>query len=119
MTVLIVEDSSDLRHLFARVLQRNGFRVYEASNGREALACLPEARPDIILTDVMMPEMDGIEFIRHLRSRPSTAAIPVVVMTAVATDQAKRDARQLGVADILEEPIDSRTLLARVNDVCR
>jgi CheY-like chemotaxis protein len=119
MRVLVVEDCCDLRHRFARVLRRAGFRVYEASNGREALACLAGIKPDVILTDVMMPEMDGIELIRHLRSRPSTAAIPVVAMTAAATDQAKRDARRLGAADVLKKPIDSQTLLDRINDVRR
>ena len=119
MRVLIVEDSSDLRALFVRVLQRKGFRVYEAANGREALACLPEVEPDVIVTDVMMPEMDGIELIRHLRSRPSTAEIPVVVMTAAESDEAKREARRLGAADVLAKPIEPRTLLDRVNDVRR
>jgi len=119
MTVLVVEDSTDLRNLFARVLQRKGFRVYEVSNGREALACLPRIEPDVILTDVMMPEMDGIEFIRHLRSRPSTAEIPVAIMTAAAADDAKRDARRLGVANVVEKPIDPRTLLELVKDVRR
>jgi CheY-like chemotaxis protein len=119
MRVLIVEDSSDLRSLFARVLQRKGFRVYEASNGREALACLSESQPEVILTDVMMPEMDGLELIRHLRSRPSTAEIPVVVMTAAESDEAKREARRLRAADVLAKPVEPRTLLERVNDVRR
>jgi CheY-like chemotaxis protein len=119
MRVLIVEDSSDLRSLFVRVLQRKGFRVYEASNGREALACLTEVKPDVIVTDVMMPEMNGIELIRHLRSRPSTAEIPVVVMTAAESDEVKREARRLGAADVVAKPIDPRTLLDRVNDVRR
>jgi len=119
MIVLIVEDSSDLRSLFARVLQRRGFRVYEASNGREALACLLEVKPEVIVTDVMMPEMDGIELIRHLRSRPSTAEIPVVVMTAAESDEVKREARRLGAADVLAKPLEPRTLLERVNDVRR
>jgi CheY-like chemotaxis protein len=118
MRVLIVEDSHDLRHLFARVLQGKGFRVYEASNGREALERVREIRPNVILTDVMMPEMDGIELIRHLRAMPSTAEIPVVVMTAAATDEVKRDARGLGVVGVLEKPLNSRTLLARINQAC-
>jgi CheY-like chemotaxis protein len=119
MRVLIVEDSCDLRHLYARVLRRAGFRVYEASNGREALARLSGIAPDVILTDIMMPELDGIELIRRLRSRPATAAIPIVLMTAAATEEAKQDARQLGVADILEKPVDSQALLDRVKDVRR
>jgi two-component system chemotaxis response regulator CheY len=118
MRVLIVDDSHDLRYLFARVLQGEGFRVYQASSGREALECVRRIRPDVILTDVMMPEMDGIELIRQLREMPATAAIPVVVMTAAATDEVKRDARGLGAVGVLEKPLNSQRLLAQINQAC-
>jgi CheY-like chemotaxis protein len=119
MRVLIVEDSSDLRYLFARVLQRQGFRVYEASNGQEALECVREIQPDVIVSDVMMPEMDGIELIRRLRAMPATAEIPIVIITAAATDEVRRDAGRLGAADVLEKPLNWRTLLARVSQLRR
>ena len=116
MRVLLVEDSRDLRRLFARVLRRSGFEVCEASDGREALDVVLEFRPEVVVTDVMMPEMDGIELIRRLRATPATAEIPIVVMTAAPTDEARRDALRAGAAHVLGKPFDSRALLDRVND---
>lgn len=115
MRVLLVEDSSDLRHLFARVLKGNGFEVCEAANGREALDCLPGFVPDVILTDLMMPELSGFELIRRLRAIPTMAAVPIVAMTASATADAEREARQAGAADLLAKPFDSRALLDRLD----
>jgi CheY-like chemotaxis protein len=118
MRVLLAEDNDALRQLFARVLERNGFEVREASNGREALDCLAEYEPDVVLTDLMMPEIGGIELIRRLRAMPSRAEIPVVIMTAAATNEARRDATRVGAVDLLEKPFDSRTLLDRVSSLC-
>jgi DNA-binding response OmpR family regulator len=114
MRVLLVEDSHDLRQLFARVLKRSGFEVCEATNGREALELLIGFDPDVILTDLMMPEVDGYELIRRIRAMPAMANVPIVAMTAAASDEAVRHARRVGAADLLEKPLDTRTLLDRV-----
>ena len=68
--ILLVEDAALLRYAFGRLLRMNGFVVRETNNGREALDCLAEFRPDEILTDLMMPVMDGVELIRRIRSDP-------------------------------------------------
>ena len=117
MRVLLVEDSADLRHLFARVLKGSGFEVCEAANGREALDCLPGFEPDVVLTDLMMPEVDGFELIRRLRAMPSMAEVPIVAMSAAATNEAEREARRAGAADLLAKPFDSRALLDRLDDL--
>ena len=93
MRVLLVEDADALRHLFARVLKANGFDVREAANGQEALDCLPGFQPDIVVTDLMMPIVDGFELIRQLRAMPMTAIVPVVVMTAGAACDTEHQAR--------------------------
>ena len=80
-TVLVVDDDEDARERLRRTLSRDGWRVDEAENGRVALARLDEARPDLILLDLMMPEMDGFSFLRALRQRPD-GDVPVVVLTA-------------------------------------
>ena len=116
MRVLLVEDSPDLRYLFARVLKGNGFEVCEAANSREALACLPVFEPEIIVTDLMMPELDGFEFIRRVRSMPSMLEVPIVVMTAAATDETESKVRRAGVAEFLEKPFDTRALLSTLKD---
>jgi CheY-like chemotaxis protein len=118
MRVLLVEDSANLRHLFARVLKGIGFEVCEAANGREALECLAGFEPDVVLTDLMMPEVDGFELIRRLRAMPSMAEVPIVAMTAAATTEAEREARRAGAPDLLAKPFDSRALLDRLDDLC-
>ena len=80
--VLIVEDHDDTREMMARTLGADGWTVREAANGRLALDRVREAVPDLILLDLMMPEMDGFEFIAHLRENEAWRAIPVVVVTA-------------------------------------
>ncbi|MEQ8461535.1 MAG: response regulator [Sandaracinaceae bacterium] len=79
---LIVEDEEATRALMTRALRRDGWSVSEASNGREALSCFAEVAPSVILLDLMMPEMDGFEFLGALREEPAGADIPVVVVTA-------------------------------------
>ncbi len=79
---LVVEDDAATRDLLRRILEKDGWRVQEAGNGRVALSCVAEHRPALVVLDLMMPEMDGFEFIGELRQRPEWRAIPVVVITA-------------------------------------
>jgi CheY-like chemotaxis protein len=111
MRLLLVEDTADLRRLFARILRGRGFEVREASDGQEALDCLSEFVPDVVVTDLMMPRLDGFELIRRLRSVPALALVPIAAMTAAATSEAEREARRAGAAAFLTKPVDSRTLL--------
>jgi len=80
--VLLVEDDEPTRDMMGEMLGREGWKVIEAANGRAALDCLDSSCPDLILLDLMMPEMDGFEFARRLRDRPEWRDIPVVVLTA-------------------------------------
>jgi CheY-like chemotaxis protein len=112
MRVLLVEDTDTLRHLFARMLQGNGFEVREAADGGAALRCLSDFVPELVLTDLMMPGIDGYELIRRLKAMPCLEAVPVVAMTACATSEAEREARRAGAADFLAKPVDCVRLLA-------
>jgi CheY-like chemotaxis protein len=80
--VLVVEDDPDSRDVLVRMLEREGYRPATAENGREALERVAERTPSIILLDLMMPEMNGFEFLAELRGDPAMRAIPVVVVTA-------------------------------------
>jgi CheY-like chemotaxis protein len=80
--VLVVEDEADMRQLLHRMLEQAGWAVTEAANGREALARLAEDRPQLILLDLLMPEMDGFTFVEVLRQQDAWQSIPVVVVTA-------------------------------------
>lgn len=80
--VLIVDDDADIRTTLAEILSAEGFAVTTAVDGKDALARLDEATPDLVLLDIMMPVMNGLEFLEHKRARPVAAAVPVIVATA-------------------------------------
>lgn len=117
MRVLLVEDAPFLRYAFSRLLRLKGFEVCEANDGREALDALPGFQPQLVLTDLMMPVMDGVELIRRLHANPQTAHLPVVAITADATALAERQAREAGAIDVITKPIDLPSLLNRLRDL--
>jgi len=114
MRVLLAEDSEDLRELFARVLRRKGIEVRDAADGRAALECLSDFKPDLLVTDLMMPVLGGIELILLFRAMPSMEAVPVMALTADATPEAEQKARKAGAADFLAKPVELSTLLTRI-----
>lgn len=114
LRVLLVEDAPFLRYAFGRLLRLHGYEVMEANDGREALDCLGAFRPHVVVTDLMMPVMDGIELIRRLRDDPETSDLPVVAITADATPQAEARAREAGAVDFITKPIDLPALLDRL-----
>jgi CheY-like chemotaxis protein len=114
LRVLLVEDAPFLRYAFGRLLRMEGFDVKEVNDGREALDSLAEFQPDLVLTDLMMPVMGGIELITHIRANDATTHLPVVAITADATDQASLMARQAGADDVITKPIDLSALLDRL-----
>jgi CheY-like chemotaxis protein len=91
--VLVVEDDGPMRIILRRLMEKEGWSVTEALNGRMALDSISQGRPDLILLDLMMPEMDGFEFVEQLRHRPQWQTIPVVVVTA--KDITEEDRRRL------------------------
>lgn len=91
--VLVVEDDADNRHLLRSILEKEGWTVTEAENGSDALACIEMHRPELILLDLMMPEMDGFEFVAAMKSHPEWRSIPIVVITA--KDVTEEDRRKL------------------------
>ncbi|GIF16249.1 response regulator [Actinoplanes teichomyceticus] len=81
-TILVVDDEPDLRFLMRRIFTRAGHQVVEAGNGAAALDAVRQARPDLVVTDVMMPVMDGVELIRRLRADPATMTIPILSVSS-------------------------------------
>jgi two-component system, chemotaxis family, chemotaxis protein CheY len=115
MRILLVEDTVALRLLFSRILRAQGFEVCEAPDGLAALACLADFRPELILTDMTMPSLDGIGLIQRLREIPGLDGVPVVAMSAASTFEAERAARHAGAIDFLAKPFDFATLLVCLN----
>jgi len=111
--ILIAEDHFDSREALRMLLAAFGFEVVEAINGREAVERALEAAPNLILMDVMMPEMDGFEAIRVLRDNEETREIPIIAVTAL--DGAHDVALNAGADDYVRKPVDIRILIGLVN----
>lgn len=102
--ILIVEDDTDNRRIVVKVLSVEGYQVVEATDGIEALAQARAERPDLILMDLALPNMDGWEATRRLKSDPETRAIPVVALTAFAMRGDEEQARAAGCDDYIPKP---------------
>ena len=110
-TVLVADDEQAIVRLTQMSLERNGYAVISAATGREAVERAREARPDIVLMDVMMPEMDGFEALRQLKADPVTASIPVVMMSAQSQDAAIIHGMEAGAIHYLPKPVKPAELL--------
>jgi signal transduction histidine kinase/CheY-like chemotaxis protein len=111
--ILIVDDNADLRAYLVRVLGAH-WQVSTAADGAQALEMTRRDRPDLIVTDVMMPHMDGFELVRRLRADPRTRELPVIVLTARAETRAQLDGSEVGVDEYIVKPFRSHELVARV-----
>ena len=100
-TILIVDDEPIIRQLFQTVLGQEGHTTLTATNGKDALRQMNGVKPDLILLDLMMPEMDGMTFLRLIRRNPDWKDIPVMVLSAIADRERIADAGALGVRDYL------------------
>jgi CheY-like chemotaxis protein len=116
--LLIVDDDDDIRMLVRLSLERVGDNeVIEARNGREGLERACAERPDAILLDVMMPEMDGVTTVRELRARPETAAIPVVLLTAKVQPRDRERFSDLPISGTIAKPFDPIGLPALLDEM--
>jgi diguanylate cyclase (GGDEF)-like protein len=113
--LLIVDDISDNRTILTRRFQRHGFDVVEAESGLAAIELVETEAFDTVLLDVMMPEMDGIETLKRIRSQRSASALPVIMVTARSESDNIVDALELGANDYVTKPVDFAVALARVN----
>jgi DNA-binding response OmpR family regulator len=112
-TVLIIEDNTDMRR-YLRDLMKKYYRVLEAENGEEGVKVAVEQVPDLVLSDVMMPVMDGFTCCAELRKRKETAHIPILLLTAKAEDKDSVEASYRGADDYVRKPFNPEVLLAKV-----
>jgi phosphate regulon transcriptional regulator PhoB len=117
--VLIVEDEPDIRSLIVHHLTRDGFRCRTAATGAEALSRVRAAVPDLVVLDLMLPEMSGLEVCRRLRGDPATAAVPIIMLTAKADEIDRIVGLELGADDYVAKPFSPKELVARVRAVLR
>ncbi len=115
--ILIVDDEPPIRRLLRTSLTPQGFLVLEAATGRDALTLLAEEKPDIVLLDLGLPDMDGIEVIRQMRGRGSK--LPIVVLSSRGDERGKVEALDLGADDYVTKPFGMAELLARLRSALR
>ena len=115
--VLVVDDEADIVELLTYNLQLEGYEIFRADNGLEALNQARKHLPDLILLDLMLPDMDGFSICEILHCQPSTTNIPVIVLTAMAGELPRLHSFEVGAADYCLKPVRPRDLKARVKSV--
>mgnify|MGYP000449826620 CR=1 FL=1 len=118
-TILCVEDEPEMIDLIRLILSRKGYSVKGASGGVEGIRLIKELHPDLVLLDLMMPDMDGYEVTRRLRKNPATAAIPILMFTAKTQLDDKVAGFEVGADDYLTKPFNLEELLLRVNNLIK
>jgi CheY-like chemotaxis protein len=116
--ILVVDDIADNLLLLQLILETEGYRVELADSGRGALSRIQASPPDLVLLDVMMPDMNGFEVVQHLRESETLSLLPIVLITADRNVDFEQ-ALEVGANDVICKPIDIETLLTRVNAWCR
>ena len=112
--IMVVDDDEDTVAILAHHLRREGFVPIPANSGTQCLKLVHENEVDVILLDLMMPEMDGFEVVKALRDNPETAEIPIIMITARDDLDARAEGMRLGVSDFLAKPVFRRQLASRV-----
>lgn len=113
-TILVVDDYPDNRTLLAAWLRAKGFKVVEAEDGKEGVLQANRSHPDLILMDLAMPELDGVEATRQLRERQAFSRTPIFAITAYGTYDVKQDALAAGCNEVLAKPLDLELLLGKI-----
>jgi phosphate regulon transcriptional regulator PhoB len=117
--VLVVEDEPDIRRLVVLHLERDGFRCRTATTGSDALREVKAAIPDLVVLDLMLPEVDGLEVCRRLRRDTSTASVPIIMLTAKSDEVDRIVGLEIGADDYIGKPFSPKELVARVRAVLR
>ena len=117
--ILVVDDEENIRALVRFNLEKTGYQVIEASNGKNALEIIAEDRPDLIILDLMLPVIDGLDVCRKLKGSLITSAIPIIMLTAKSDEVDRVIGLELGADDYLTKPFGARELIARIKAVLR
>jgi diguanylate cyclase (GGDEF)-like protein len=117
--ILVVDDEEDLRYMLARLLEAHGYEVAVAADGETAVAMAPEFLPDLVLLDVAMPAMDGVEVVRRLRKHPKTTNASVIMVTARTQSKDKVVGLTAGADDYVVKPFEPDELIARIETALR
>jgi CheY-like chemotaxis protein len=119
MKILVVDDDKRLTHLLQLVFESRGVSVTVANSGQQALECLKGELPEVILLDLVMPGMSGLDVCKQIQANPRTARIPIIVFTAKSSEEAQEDLMQAGAAEYLTKPIRPSALIKRIREVAK
>ena len=114
--ILVVEDQEDNRQILRDLLANAGYEMIEAEDGEQAVAAANEHRPDLILMDIQLPELDGYEATRRIKANPALNAIPIIVVTSYALSGDEEKARAAGCDGYVAKPYSPRALLAKIRE---
>lgn len=114
-TILVVEDYTDTRELLSALLRKQGYNVIEAEDGIEGVLKASATYPDLILMDLSLPEMDGVEAARRIHAQPKLSHIPIFVVSAYLTEAVKGDVRAAGCVEVFPKPFDAIALLEKID----
>lgn len=117
--VLVVDDEENIRMLVKFNLEKAGYEVLEASDGNKAIETAVNSTPDIVILDLMLPGIDGLEVCRNLKRHPRTAALPIIMLTAKSDEIDRVIGLELGADDYMTKPFSQRELVARIKAVLR
>jgi two-component system, OmpR family, alkaline phosphatase synthesis response regulator PhoP len=117
--ILVVEDEPEIAQLVTYYLEKEGFRTITAQNGFEALKKVKEDKPNLVVLDLMLPQLDGLEVCKRLRSTPNTAMLPIIMLTAKAEESDTIVGLELGADDYVTKPFSPKTLVARIKSLFR
>lgn len=115
--ILVVDDEIHIVHVVAIKFRKNGFDVITTDNGESAFKLACEHKPDIIVTDLQMPQMTGLELVQNLRAEPETSGIPVIMLTARGFSIEDEQRQKLQIAEVVSKPFSPKELLRTVEDV--
>lgn len=117
--ILIVEDEKDIQDLLAHYLKKEGYDVQSAKDGRAGLERASKEKFDLVILDLMLPQVDGLEICRRLRSQPATAALPIIMLTAKTEEADRIVGLEMGADDYITKPFSLREVLARIKALHR
>lgn len=117
--VLAIDDMKTLRDMVAATLRKAGFEVAEAADGQEGLAVFATFKPDVVITDLNMPVMDGLTFVRSCRARPDGRNVPILLLTTESSAEKKAEGRAAGATGWLVKPFNPDKLVAVISKVCQ
>lgn len=112
--ILVVEDNENNMYLFSRILRKGGFEVIPATNGEEGVGMVTKEKPDLILMDIQLPDMDGLEATKKIKKSEAERKIPIIALTSYAMLGDKEKAFAAGCTGYIEKPINPDTFLAEV-----